>query len=909
MNAASIRSWIAAVLGRSAIERDLNDELRFHIDQYADDLVRKGVDPVVAARRARAEFGAVEARKDECREALGLRLIDEVRQDVRYAFRQLRRSPGFTVVVVLTLTLGIGANTAIFSVVRALLLKPLPYAAASNRLVRVMSIVPAGESFTGAPLRLPVSLSADEMGQVLSEVPALADAGGVGPVLLRLSDDQQAARVQGARVSSSMFRILQAHALEGRTFQSRDDERGAEPVAILSFALWQQRFRGDRAVDGRTVTLATTFLRPVERQFVVVGVMPQGFMFPDNQTQLWIPPQSLVQAPAANAPTPLVRLPMLAVLAEGASLEAAAAQVEPLVRRMRNIKPSTDMKLVRERDEIVTSIRPALLVLTVAVGFVLLIACVNVANLVLARTAARQREIAIRASIGAGSRRLLRQAMTESIVLAFLGGAVAMVFATVCVRLLRSLATTLPRFDLANGLAFPRLNEISMDLSVVGFAVAVSVVTGLACGLVPAFRHTRCDPSSALKDGSGTSTSANGSSLRLRGRQTLVVAQIALATVLLVGAGLLIRSFVRLSQVTPGYDPKNVLTFQVDVPSRDYPDARLLMFAEEVSRKIRSLPGVQSVAAANQLPMVNMKDTGGGFWKTANPNRGATPVGDCRIVSRDYLKAMGIRVVAGRGFGDGDGAGQPRVLLINQALARHDFANEDPIGKLVFIGSDPSPWQVVGVIADVRQFGLERDPEPQFFVDQRQWSPVSLHLFPVGMYFAVRTSADPNEFAARIATIARDIDPQAVVFNVASMEEIVSTTIAKPRMYAVLLGMFAAVGVLLAVIGIYGVMAYSVTRRTHEFGIHMALGAQASRVLGLVLRQGLVLALLGIFIGIAGAVLVNGYLTSLLFGLKPLDAATYAGVPVLFAFVALVASYVPARRATRIDPLVALRTE
>jgi predicted permease len=830
-------------------------------------------------------------------------MIDTLWQDVGYALRGLRRAPGFTFTAVLTLALGVGANTAIFSVVNAVLLKPLPYKD-SDRLVRLMRNIPAAESPTHAPLRLPVALSAAEMAQVRSRTRALSDVGTAGPVLMGLSGYEGAARLQGARVSSAVFPMIGATPIIGRAFTEGDEAPGAEAVVLLSFDAWQRYFSGDRDIIGRALTFDSVLGPRRQARHVVIGVMPQGFEFPYHQTQFWVPLPL-----AASGGGAAVRGPLLGLLADGVSLQAAASELEPIVREIRRDVPAIRYELVREQDELVAPVRPALLVLTMAVGFVLLIACVNVASLLLARTAARQRELAIRTALGARRRRLVGHLLTESLILALLGGAVGAGLAVGGVQLFQRLATTVSRMDLDTGLAFPRLNEVGIDSSVLGFTLVTSLASGLLFGLAPAFRRSGSHPIDDLKGSAGLNAPAIGRSLRLDLRSVLVVAEISMAMVLLVGGGLLIHSFARLSNVAPGYDPANVLTFQVSLPVDRYPDTRLRTFAEDLVARLRLVPGVRAAAYANQLPLVNLTDTAGGLWPTPDPMRAPLPTGqDARFVSQEYLDVMGIRVIAGRGFGDTDAAGQPRALLVNQALADRSLPGESPVGRLAYIGRDPSPWEIVGIVENVRQRGLDRAPDPQFFVDLRQWSGNG-PLFPVGAYYAIRIDGDDTGVTSTVRNIVRDLDPQAALFNVASMEELVVTAISRPRMYAVLLGIFAAVGVVLAALGVYGVMAYSVTQRTREIGVRMALGARRSQVMGLVLRQSMALTALGIALGLAGAAAVTQYLEGLLFGLTPLDPMTFIVVSVIFASVATFASYLPARRATRINPMTALRTE
>jgi putative ABC transport system permease protein len=533
-----------------------------------------------------------------------------------------------------------------------------------------------------------------------------------------------------------------------------------------------------------------------------------------------------------------------------------------------------------------------------------MIACVNVANLLLARGAARQREIAIRAAIGAGRGRLIRQLLTESLLLAVVGGVAGAALAVAGVELLRTLATTLSRIDLGTSVSFPRLDEIRVDYDVLLFTLGVSIVAGIVCGIAPAIGESRADSKGVLR----ATAPASGVGRSSRTQGVLVIAEIALAMTLLVGGGLLIHSFIKLTSVDPGYDPAHVLTFQVSLPVDRYPDERLTAFAEDMVERVRTVPGVRAAAYANQLPMVQLRDTAGGLWRTPDAARKPAPGGpDARFVSRDYLDVMGIRVIAGRGFSENDREGQARVLLVNEALVRRDFAGENPIGQRVFVGRDTTPWQIVGVLENVRQFGLDREPEPQFYFCQLPQK--TMPLFPVGAYYAVRTDAESTAVVADVRRIANELDPQARLFNVVPMRQLVTTTIARPRMYAILLGTFAAVAVALAAIGIFGVIAYSVAQRTREIGIRIALGAQRSTVMALVLRQSAALVTIGIVLGGAGAAALSRYLEGMLFGLAPRDPATFVTVIIVFAVVAIAASYVPARRALAVDPLVALRSE
>jgi putative ABC transport system permease protein len=830
-------------------------------------------------------------------------------QDVRYALRGFVKNRGFTTVAVLTLALGIGATTAIFSVVNAVLLRPLP-GRGSDRLVRLYENVPP-ETPDGRTRRLP-GMNVRELLEVRARSRTLSHVVANGFAMVTAACPMGAVRLFGTPVSASAFPMLGVQPAIGRWFEDSEEAAGRDHVIVLSDAAWTRCF--DRASDvvGKTVTftgrapggLGGTV--PLDVPFTVVGVMAARFRFPGSDAQFWTP---LAVAPRPDG-RPL-RTSMMAKLAEGATVDAAVAELSAIVREVRGATSPFDprrFELVRVRDETVAPVKPALRVLTGAVAFVLLIACANAANLLLARAAGRSREMAIRAALGAGRVRLLRQTLTESLLLSLTGGAVGTALAFAGVRLFHVLGTRLPRFDLAGGAAFPRLDEIAVDRSVLLFVLAVSAVTGALFGLAPALRLPATPDAEALR---GSAAFASGFRLR-SGRRVqglLVVAQIAMATLVFVAAALLLRSFVNLTRVDPGYDAANVLTFQIAMPGERTP-AELSAFAEAVAAGVRSLPGVEATGYANQLPMVGLRDTAGGLHRTADPQRRPAPGGpDARFISRGYLEAMGVHLIAGRSLADGDGAGAPRVLLMNQALARNEFPGENPIGQRVFIGRGVEPYEVIGIVADVRQFSLDREPEPQFFVDVRQWPASGPPMFPGGAYYAVRTSAAPTGSVAAIRAAVAQVDAHATLDNIATMERLVSNSVTEPRLYAALVGTFAAVAVALAAIGVYGVVAYAVSQRTREIGIRVALGAARSDVLRLVLRQGAQLTVVGLALGIGGAAAATRSLQSLLFGVTPLDPWMFAAVAIAFGGMAMVASFVPARRATAIDPLEALRTE
>ena len=701
--------------------------------------------------------------------------------------------------------------------------------------------------------------------------------------------------------------------LIGRTFDAAEGKSGADGVIILSVATWQRYFGGGADVlrehlqlDGKT--------------YAVIGVMPAAFRFPDAQTQFWVP--------FVESDFPRMGGSPIARLQDGVSLAAARAEVGSMLQQLRanQTRPAgmppgpSRYDLVPIQDDLVAPVRPALLVLAGAVGFVLLIACVNVANLVLARAAARQRELALRVAIGASRRQLIAQALTESVLLAVVGGVAGTGLAFGGLRILRTLGGSLPRRDIGPGVAFPRLDEIGIDMRVLAFTLVVSVVTGIVAGLAPAIRQSRAGTMDLLREGAGAASSGFNLFRRQRLQGVLVIAEIAMATLLFAGGGLLIHSLINLSRVDPGYDPTHVLTAQVALPRRYA--TTVPAFADTLAAQLERLPGVRAVGYARALPMIRMRQLTLLRTTREMPPRMPAPPPfdgrqlpespDMRVVSRDYLRAMGVRVVEGRGFEERDGAGKPQVMLINQTLARSGFLGDHPIGRQIY-GPGRAPWEIVGIVEDVRQFNLDQDPDPQIFIDYRQDTPPPAFAQAMGPppapYIAIRTTADPLSIAAGVRAAVRQLEPQATVDNIATMDEIVSNSLSRPRLYAALLGIFAGVAVALTAIGIYGVMAYSVTQRNREIGIRMALGAQRGDVMGLVLRQSAALTAIGIAFGLAGAAGLTRYLEGLLFGLTRLDPTTLGGVVLAFALVATLASYLPARRATRVDPLVALRCE
>jgi putative ABC transport system permease protein len=880
---------------------DLAREIRAHLELEAEERVAEGASPDDARDAARRAFGNVLRIREDARSVWTPVWIDHLQQDLRYAVRTLAKSPGFTLVAVLTLALGIGANTAIFTVVNAVLLRPLPFPD-SDRVVRIVEHPPRDGS--GGARRV-VGLSASEIAAFASQTTTLSHVGTHIPTIRTLTSRDEPVRLIGARLSPALLSMVETAPLLGRLFETPEDAPGAEPVVILSHASWQRYFGSDPNIVGQRLGMDGT-------SHAVVGVMPPGFAFPDPRDQFWMPMPT-------SGPMARNRLPLTARLKDGVSSAAARAEINTLVPRVRNdpaLQPADANRfdVVRLVDLVVAPARPPLLVLTLAVAFILLIACVNVANLLLGRAAARQREMAVRFALGGGRSRLIRQALTESLLLSAIGGASGIALASGGIALLRTLAASLPRRDLPPGIGLPRLDEIAIDPAVLAFTLAASAITGVIFGVIPAVRQSSPRLTDALRQGTAPAISGFNLLRNHRAQGVLVIAEIAMAMTLFVGGGLLIKSFVTLSQVSPGYDPNNVLTFQVSLPP-GRPDAELRALAQSLSERIQTLPGVRAVGYAESLPMtrisrrvVQLRTTPEMRSPQRPPIGPTTPENpDTQLVSRDFLTAMGLPLAAGRTFGDSDRLGQPQVMLINRTLARSGLLGENPLGRQIY-ALGQRPWEIIGIVEDVRQSSLSEPPVAQIFIDYRQ-VPADERMAGIGLYFSIRTHADPLAVAANSRAIASELDSQAMVENMAPMTHLVSNSIAGPRLYAVLLGTFAAIAVVLAATGIYGVMAYAVTQRTREIGIRVALGAGRGRVMGLVLGQSAVVTLVGIALGLGGAAAVTRHLNQLLFGLTALDPATFVGVALLFAAIATIAAFVPARRATKVDPLVALRLE
>jgi putative ABC transport system permease protein len=787
--------------------------------------------------------------------------------------------------VVLTLAVGIGATTAIFSVVNAVVLRRLPYRNAQ----RIVAIEEFGKN--GKPGQVTPANFIDwrAQSQSFEHLAAILER----PANLALSD--QAERIQIAVASANFFSVFGTEAVNGRLFIPADEQAGHAPVAVVSYSLWQRVFGSDSQLVGKSVTLDG-------RNYTVIGITPPDFQYP-NKTELWLPPLKLAPELSETSDVTQIRglgyLSAVALLKPGVSLAQAATEMDTITSRLRQQYPDFNNtrfdRVVSLQQHLVGETKTLLWLLFGAVGFVLLIACANVANLLLARSASRQKEMAIREALGASRWRVMRQVLTESTVLALAGGALGLFLAWWGVALLAKL---LPQ-------DFPRTGEIAVDWPVLGFTVAASLLTGILFGLAPALQLSRAETHETLKESArGSSTGRRHNRLR----NLLVVSEVGLSVVLLAGAGLLFRSFVALNSVDAGYDPKQVLTVKVSPSGTKYrTDADYVSFHSRVLERVRAIPGVQSVGAINTLPLV--KGPTASFRVEGRPETTPDkwPSANYRGVSEDYFRAMKIPLVEGRFFNEQDNDQSSRVIIINQALARQNFVNENPVGKrinLAGVERDGQPiwFQVIGVVGDVRNLELREEASPEFYFTYRQdvWA---------GMSLAIRTSVEPESVVSAVRFAVAEVDRTAPVSQIQTMEQRLSESVTQPRFNVFLLGVFGGIALLLSAAGIYSVTAYSVAQRTHEVGIRMALGAQRADVLKLIVGAGMGWIGVGVGIGVAAAFGLTRLLRTVLFGVSATDPLTFVAISFALIAVALLACYVPARRATKVDPLVALRYE
>ena len=811
-----------------------------------------------------------------------------MQQDLLYAVRHLWKNPGYALVTVLTLALGIGANTAIFSVVNGVVLRPLPYPD-PERLVFITSQFPA-LGFDQFWVSAPEFIEFRERNQSFDDVGAYRSGA------VNLGTQDQPRRVVSAVITSELMPVLGVAPLRGRQFSRADTLPGAEDVAALSSEIWRTAFGGDESVLGRVIPIDGVPTR-------IVGIMPPGYDVHDQRIQVWLP---LTLDPASPGNRGGHFLYLMGRLKRGTTLPQARADVETMLQKWRTLNPGVHapepkqhrIRLDALQDDLIGGIKTALWVLQGAVGFVLLIACANLANLLLARAESRQREFAIRSALGAGWWRLLRQFLTEGVVLSLRGGVLG---AVVGIATLRAVLA-------ANPDSIPRSGEIALDPMVLLFTVVISIATGLLFGMAPLLHLRQRVVVMSLKE-AGQRTTAG--SARARVRSGLVVAEVALAVVLVIGAGLLIRSFWNLMSVQAGFNRNQLVTFGVVLPGASYrtPQSSVDFFTR-LTRELSAESGVQSVAAMSGLPPVRLVDANDTDFEgyTAPPEGPFENVDYYQTVTVDYLKTMGIPVLEGRDFSAADVTGAP-VLLVNETLAKMFYKNQSPIGKRVRPGGPQRPWfTIVGVVRDVKQGGVNAKTGSELYFLSEQ-GPSALQSARRNMNVVIRTALPPESLAPQIRRIVQAMDPTLPIVNLRSMTDVFDESLSRPRFLAQLLGVFAGLALLLAAIGTYGILSYSVTERRREIGIHMALGATRGNVLGMVLGQGMRLTVAGLVAGLAAAFVLTRLLQSQLFNVKPSDPMTIASVAAVIAAVALAACYIPASRATRVDPMVVLRDQ
>ena len=872
---------------RRQIGEDVDEELRFHLDMRVAELRRLGMSADAARAEALRQFGDLEDARhyitavDRETEAAHRRseYMSDLRHDLVYAFRKLRAAPGFTLTVVLTLALGIGANTAIFSVVNGVLLRPLPFAD-PDRVVRV-DFIYNGSLDAGSPPELKDFRTRSRTMQ------SLAMYAGRSMNLVRDGADPEL--LVGVQVSANWFNILKITPELGRSFVEGEDREGAPKVAMLSDKIWRREFNADPNIVGRAVRLNGN-------QVTIVGVVPPGVGYPMT-SEVWVP-LVFTAEDLSDANRGARYTGMLGRLRDGVTVDQAREELSQIGASIARAFPERYRTLalapVPLQTAIVRDLKRPLLVIMGAVAFVLLIACANVANLFLVRATSRESEMAVRSALGAGRSRIVRQLVTESVLLSLVGGVAGLVLATWGMKGLLKMAPP----------NLPRVSSATIDVTALVLTLGVAVITGIVFGLIPAMQ-LGSDVATALRAGArGTRT--RHATAQVRG--TIVIAEVALAVMLLVGAGLLLRSFEKLLSVDPGFRPENVLTFRVSLPDRTYPsDTTQRNFTAALEARLRALPGVRQAAVASLLPL------DGSDFTISFTVRGRPPVPknqepDALVVAAtpDFLSTIGIPIVRGRLYTRDAQPGTPKEIVVSQEFVRRYFPNEDPLGHYIDLGwrvdGDRRGGTIIGVAGDVKQGALDQQTPPIVYL------PFAQAPLP-GLRAVIRTSVPPTTLTNSIRRVVRELDRELPVFSVKPLEEYVATSVGPQKFYATLVGIFAVVALMLAAVGLYGVIAYAVSQRAHELGVRVALGATGERIARMVIGQGLTLALAGVAVGVVAAILVTRVLSSLLFGVSAIDPMTFGAVLTVLLAVATIASYAPARRAARVDPLVAMRGE
>jgi putative ABC transport system permease protein len=901
------------MVSRDRLERDMVQELDSHLQMHIDDNLRLGMSADEARREALVKLGGLEQVKETYRDRRGLPVVETALKDLRFALRLVRRSPGFSAVILITLAIGIGANTVMFSVVNTLLLRPLPYHQ-PERLTSVQTLNAARRPSSTAP---PDFFAYRAQNRSFEQLVAFYSRS------YNLTGGSEPERLAITIVSTGFLPALGIPPAIGRGFVPQDEQWGSHRVAVLSHGLWQRRFGSRETVLGQPITLNG-------ESFIVVGILPQDFSFLGMDAQMFVP---MAFAPGDNMNSHSnYFLQMFGRLNVDVSREQASADLNAISRAIieqLSINQGSSITVIPLRNVLVGSdVRRALLVLLGAVAFVLLISCANLANLLLARAAARQREIAVRLALGASRGRLLRQFLAESLLLSLAGGGLGVAIAYVASDALNLLSQRV----------LPRAGDIHVDPTVLVFTFVVATVVGILLGLAPAAHTRQTDVHVGLKVGTRTASDSGG---RSHLRTALVVTEVALSLVLLAGAGLLVKSMYQLLHVPSGFEAGNVLTIQLNLPPQKYIDrrperqfsvdaySRAIVFFRDVVDRVRALPGIQAAGAINGLPL--MGEIWGKrltFYDRPLPSdlNGLAPI-QYRVVAGDYFRALNIRMLSGRAFTDDDAERAPKVAIVNRELAKRHWDGVDPIGKVVSVNPplqvlpkslieearrsgafqanyEPDKFTVIGVADDVLYGGLESSAVPLVYVPYAQSTDTTTN-----MYLVVRTDGDPLALTAPIREQIAQVDRDQPVANIQTMDARVVASVAQRRMQMNVLGLFAAMAVLLAAIGIYGVMSYSVAQRSREIGIRLALGAAGRDVISLVLRQGLTMVAVGVGLGLLGALVTTRVLRTLLFGVSPSDPMVFAAIVTVLCATAWLATYVPARRAARQDPLVSLRSE
>jgi predicted permease len=878
---------LRASLRRGKIEHEMDAEMRFHLEMETAENIRRGMNEEEARRAALRSFGGVEQMKETYRDLSRFRWIEEFWQDARYGARMLRTQPGFTLVAALTLSLGIGANTAIFSVVNALVFNPLPYPD-PQRLVWVTNVF-RGDELIGGVMYFTYQDESKTLDHLAAyEVSTMEVEGG-----------DETDGVNYARATASVFPTLGVAPLLGRTFTAEEDQPGASPVVVLSYDYWRRRFGGDPSIVGQSATFG-------KESWQVIGVMPPGIHFlPEHRiggkVDLWFP-LALDKQQELSGPSRIIEGGVFGRLRPGISVEQSRAELDLILRRFMQDRPflpkGFEVRVTPLAERLVGHWRLGLLTLFGSVGFVLLIACANVANLLLARAGMRQKELAIRAALGAGRKRLIRQMLTESLLLSVLGGTTGLLLALWGVKALVAYTPEPVAYTPENLLV---LKLSGIDKTTLVFSFLATLLTGFAAGVIPALQASRIDLNESLKDGARGAIFLKRRTAR-RVSPALVIGELALTLVVLIGAGLLIKSFARVRAVDPGYNPENLLTMWIGVWDQDN-RAQQPQFNRELRARLNALPGVQAAAYSGTLPLT---DTG--IITARLTVVGGEPMPDEQkplalqhYASPDYFRAMEMKLRAGRSFTELDTENTPPVTVISEKLARRLFAGDDPIGKRVRNDGEKTDLTIVGVVADVKQYGLETESQAAFYR-----SSLQNKRYDSGIW-VIRASGDPLKMLPAVRREISALKQDYKLFQVTTMEQLLADSSALRRFQTWLFGLFAAVALVIATVGIYGVISYAVSRRTHEIGIRMALGAQAGDVLRMVVSQGMRLALIGVVLGLAAALALTRVMKNLLFQVSATDPATFAFIALLLVVVALIASYIPARRATKVDPMVALR--